>query len=51
MARKPYKKYKGIFTDGNGNPVRMQIIEYESRVFILVDEGDMTLQGISMIWL
>jgi hypothetical protein len=45
MARKPYKKYKGIFTDGNGNPVRMQIIEYESRVFILVDEGDMTLQG------
>lgn len=45
MARKPYKIYKGTFTNGNGDPVPMQVIEYESRVYIVVDDGDVSLQG------
>ncbi|MCB0654202.1 MAG: hypothetical protein KDC85_23175 [Saprospiraceae bacterium] len=45
MARKPYKIYSGIFTDANGVAVPMKVVEYESRVFIVIDEGDITLQG------
>lgn len=45
MARNPYKIYKGTFTDANGNPVPMQVVEYESRVYIIIDEGDLGLQG------
>ena len=45
MTRKPYKIYKGTFTAGNGDLQTMQVIEYESRVYIVVDDGDLVLQG------
>lgn len=45
MAQKPYKIYSGTFTDANGAAVPMKVVEYENRVFIVVDEGDLSLQG------
>lgn len=45
MPAKPFKIYKGDFDDANGKTVKIQLVEYESHVFVIIDDIDFALQG------